>query len=154
MSPARSRLRSSPAAISWRVWPLADGEGRAWLWLVLVGVFAFVAAEIMQEPIWGGVVLVLFLVSLRRLFVPVTYQLSSDGIERKMWRGWRRISWRKVRRYHVFPDGIFFAFTQEPEAFDSFRGVYVPLGRRVTLAIRKDALAIIRHYVNRHSTVA
>ncbi|MEK6233174.1 MAG: hypothetical protein N2C14_00525, partial [Planctomycetales bacterium] len=140
--------RTAPLEVSWRVWPLMDGDRAVGGWLLAGIVLASAAAWIMQD--WKGAVLasVALLVSLRANFLPTTYRLSSEGVERFTWRRGRRIRWRKIRRFQLDSDGVLLSFDDEPDESDLFRGVYLPFGRGCPSRVRQDAAAAARWYLD------
>ena len=81
-------------------------------------------------------------VALWRFLVPVLFELSADGVNQWVFGRHRRIPWNEIRRFEIGSTGVLLLPHEDRCPMDSFRGLYLPWGRR-----RREVLAQIRYYL-------
>lgn len=94
-----------------------------------------------REPLWSTLAVVLLLGAAAEFFLPVTYRLTEEGVE-KVWLGGRTsLPWRRVRRAVWGEQGIFLSPFPHSSRWDGLRGLYLPFGDEVP---RQEVIAWIR----------
>ncbi len=77
-----------------------------------------------------------------RFFVPVTFELNSEGVHQWFLGRHRRIPWTEVRRHRVFRSGTLLLPYERDAPIDVLHGLFLPWGRR-----REESLAQLRYYL-------
>jgi hypothetical protein len=144
------RITSPPPPVAWRVWPLWDGGIGSQMWLLLGPALGWAAAVQMQSAAWGVTVGAVLAICVWRLFPPLAFELSPEGIEQR-WLGRRRkASWRRFRRWRQFHDGLFLSSSADPAPSDVTEGLYLPIPARRTRTRERVANAV-RYYMGREA---
>ena len=138
--------RAAPPSIQWRVWPLAEslpaavlvsagllGGGAAVRWVTGQTHLALVAVAVLAIALW-------------RFFLPVWFELNSEGVSQWVFGRPRRIAWRKIRRYEVCSSGVLLLPRADARPLDVCRGLYLPWGKH-----RSEVLAHVHYYLDRPS---
>ena len=141
------RITRPPRPVHWRSWPLMDGGLTIWLWPPTVALFAWLTWQATGSLGWAMFVLVMLLICLWKMFVPVYYELNTEGVELRLMGHWRRLAWRKFDGWGQFPRGAVLHTRPAPdEPPDLLHGLYLPLSpsRR---RIRDKALRALNYYL-------
>jgi len=140
-------MTTAAALLTWRVWPLWDRDPAAWGWLLgTLGLAASLEAGLSPSGL-GLLAAALLLFVLRRIFLPITYQLSPEGVEVRVLGRHTILRWRKVRRYELYADGLWVLFSEEPLVGELARGIYIPFGTQADFAFRRSVLKLLRQQV-------
>ncbi len=131
-----------PPLVRWRSWPLRENPLAAAFVLA-----ALIAAGFGVHWVTGGVLLAVFAsialtASMWRYFVPVTYELNTDGIHQWTLGRHRRAPWNEVRHYETCPGGVMLLPHAEACPIDAFRGLYLPWGDR-----GEEVMNQVRYYL-------
>ncbi len=108
---------------------------------------ALVVAGFVVYGVTGRIHLALFAsivltASMWRYFVPVTYELNTDGIHQWTPGRHRRIPWNEIRRYDADPAGVMLLPYPEACPIDAFRGLYLSWGDR-----GEEVMDQVRYYL-------
>jgi len=133
-----------PPPVRWRCWPAREH--------VLSGLAALAglaAVGLGVYQVTGRVHLALLAfaalaISLWRCFVPTTYELHADGIDRWVLGQHRRTPWSAIRRFEVCARGVLLLPYSDYCPMDALRGLYLPWGDR-----RDEVLAQLHYHLNR-----
>ena len=82
-------------------------------------------------------------VALWRFFIPVLFELNTDGVNQWVFRRHRRISWNEIRRYEICSKGVLLLPHADSRPMDAFRGLYLPWRNR-----REEVLAQVHYYLD------
>jgi len=133
-----------PPSVRWRSWPLRDKMLTALT--VVIGLIAVGLATgwVTDKAHLGLLAAAVLAVGLWRFFLPVTYELNSDGVNQRVLGRHRCIPWNRIRHYEVNSRGVLLLPFSDRCPMDAFRGLYLPWGSR-----RDEVLAQLRYYVGR-----
>ncbi len=146
-----SSAGSQERALGWRRdvrevrvvnWPLRrSGIGP---WLLLAGCIGISTAVGVLSANWyaGVASIVALLISLWRLWVPVTFELGPRGIVQTVWGRSYRISWREFARFQVLRSGVLLLVDPRPSPLDAFRGLFVRFDGQ-----KDDVLAVVNYFM-------
>ncbi len=134
--------RDNLPSIRWRSWPLADDLLRTMIVVVGLVVAWVVVRWVTGQTAMAVIALVALAISLWRFFLPVSYELSVEGVDQWFFGHKRRIPWKTVRRYEIRPAGVLLLPRSERCPMDVFRGLYLPWGNR-----REEILAQLHSYL-------
>lgn len=132
-----------PPLVRWRSWPLRDNPlvGVLILAGVLVaGMYVFRASTQLHLAVGAAAVLA---VAGWRFFVPVTFELNSEGVHQWVFGRHRRIPWTEIRKHRIFPSGTLLLPYEREAPIDVLHGLFLPWGRR-----REEILAQLRYYLD------
>jgi len=80
---------------------------------------------------------ILLLGSVWRLFVPMQFELSAEGISRWTF-GYRRvIPWSNIRSYVIQKEGILILSNRTRYPLDAMRGIFIPIPRKYRIAVQR-----------------
>jgi hypothetical protein len=131
-----------PPLVRWRSWPLRENPLIGMLalaGLVGAGMYVYWATGRMHLAIGAALALA---VAGWRFFVPVTFELNSEGVHQWFLGRHRRIPWTEVRRHRVFRSGTLLLPYERDAPIDVLHGLFLPWGRR-----REEILAQLRYYL-------
>ncbi len=142
--PDCSAPQGPPPAVRWRSWPLRDGPATATA--VLLGL---AAAGVGVWRLTGQIHLALLAVAalalaMWRFFVPVSFELNTEGVSHWLFGRHRRVSWKEIRSFRVCSSGVLLLPRADPCPLDAFRGLYLPWGKHPD-----EVMAQVRYYVDR-----
>jgi hypothetical protein len=132
-----------PPLVRW--WSCPIRESVLGACLVLAGL---AAAGVAVDAVTGRVHLALFAVlalsmSLWRFFIPVLFELNTDGVNQWVFRRHRRISWNEIHRYEICRRGVLLLPHADRRPMDAFGGLYLPWCNR-----REEVLAHVHYYLD------
>ena len=118
--------REVPAVLSWRSWPLVDHA--RWSWLVPLGVLAVGALAVTLSGSWlmGMFAVVVVTLSMWQFWLPVTFEIDSQGLRRWALGRPRLVPWAAVRAYQPRATGIVLFQRPDPLPIDALRAIFVP----------------------------
>jgi len=133
-----------PPPVRWRIWPL--GERLSAGLLLTLGLAVLAIAIHMATGRIHLVVLALAAmgISLRRFFLPTTYELGGDGIHESRVGHRRRTPWTVIRRYEIGSAGVLLLPYDDRCPVDPLRGLYLPWGDH-----RDEVLAHLHYHLDR-----
>jgi hypothetical protein len=133
-------VRTSPAPIVWRSWPLGDGGRQVWLLVTVLSIVAAVVVYSTGSPRWMTVSVVLVAAAAWRIFVPIVFELNALGVSQHLLGRIRRIPWSAIEYARIGQEGVFFSLDGAPLA--DLRGLYIPWESR-----RQEVLALVEYYL-------
>lgn len=131
-----------PPPIRWRSWPIREAGARGALVVIGLLVAAAAIGWLSGRVYWGLLGLVALGIALWRFFLPVVFELSEAGVDRRLFRWWRRIPWHAIERYEVCRAGVLLLPHGARSIMAPLRGLYLPWSAR-----RDEVLAHMRHYL-------
>lgn len=137
--------RGPPAPLIWRAWPIEEGGLTAWLLACLLGGVMLLAGWQTASAFWAVAAGGVLATTAWRYFLPVYYEINSQGVFQTVFGRRQRISWRSIGRVEIGRDGVLIAPAGGPWA--ALRGIYLPWG-----AHRAELLAIIDYYLQQFHT--
>ncbi len=130
--PSSSSQRSKPVVVSppppvrWRVWYLADHPGWTISWLLALGSIWVVVSWVTGRGYLGWVAVGVVVLGSWRLWIPIRYALTAEGIQEAIWAMRWTIPWKAIARYEVADSGLWL-FPHQPGTTGSPpRGMYLP----------------------------
>ena len=123
-------------------WPLRDEK------LPVAVVFCVTVAASAGIGLWGGtmwwgvVALVALLISLWRMWIPVTFHLSELGVvQSALRRRWRR-PWEDYFAYEIQNDGVLLLPEDDISVLGRLKGLYIPFADQ-----REEILNVLSEYL-------
>jgi len=83
---------------------------------------------------------VLLLGSVWRLFIPMQFELSADGITQWVFGYRRTILWPEIRSYVIQKEGILVLPHRTRYPLDAVRGVFIPIPKKYRIAVQRRFL--------------
>lgn len=133
-----------PPSVQWRSWPLRDS---VWGATGVVGSLAGAGVGVWSLTAKTHLALLavaVLAIALWRFFLPVWFELNSEGVSQFVFGRRRRVPWKGVRHYEVCPSGVLLLPHADPCPLDACRGLYLPWGKN-----RQEVLAQVRYYLDR-----
>jgi hypothetical protein len=123
---------TEPEPMTWTIHLAAQRPGRAAVAVLLI-VLALFAVSVLAPAQWGegGRVLMLLLTALllfaaiAEFLLPVTYTLNAAGAQARLPGSTRVLSWTRVRRVYLRPDGIKLSPLVASGWMEQYRGVFL-----------------------------
>lgn len=133
---------SPPPPVRWEHWPAQAHPLVAAALSAGVVATGWLAAEVTARPYPGWLAAAALLVAFWRFFLPVRYELNSDGIHRVVLGRRRRIPWQSIRSFRADAGGVLLLPFPDPCPLDALRGEYLPWNDH-----RAEILAFLHYYV-------
>ena len=112
--------------LTWTIHRARETPGKTWVSLALIAVFVVFTAW-MFGPLLAVLALAVFFAALNTYFLPVTYRLTSTGIEVDKRVFTARYEWKQFRRWFRTTGGIVISPFSKKTYLDNFRGVHLLL---------------------------
>jgi len=134
-------------------WPLRRGGVGPWL-LVLGCIAISIGVGAVSANRYAGLASILALmISLWRLWIPVTIELGPRGIIQTACGRSYRISWREFSRFRVLRRGVLLLVDPHPSPLDVFRGLFIRFDTQ-----QNEMMAVVNYFMrpdrSRDSSVA
>ncbi len=142
-SASLGRERHKPLYFS--SWFLVDQKRDALFMLCVAVGIGICVWQRYGTAVYGLIALFVLLVSAWRLFVPIHFEINSDGIIHGALGRKRFISWEDVRVYRIRRRGILLLPQRDRFFLEAFRGFYLP----VPPSLMTDVLYRFRVYVDK-----
>jgi hypothetical protein len=133
----------SPAPFAWRSWSIVDEWRRTWPIAATVALVSLVIGIATGKLDLGLIALVVQAAALWRLWLPIHYEINSQGIEQRVFRRTVKTPRTAIRRHELRRDGVLLFREADARPFDAWRGVYLPWNRNHAAVVA--ALAGIIH---------
>jgi hypothetical protein len=130
--------------LRWRSWPLREDLLAALILLIILAVIGLGVRWLTGRTELGLLASCVFLVAMWRYFLPVSFELNSDGVNQWVLGRHRRIPWKLIRQYKVCSRGVLLLPHADYRPVDALRGLYLPWGEH-----RDEVLTYLRHYLDR-----
>jgi hypothetical protein len=137
---AAAARRGPPPPLRWRSWPLEEGGQTVWLVTSAIVAMAALVGWVVASAAWSVAAGALLAVAAWRLFIPIYFEISHQGIFQEALGHRTRIAWRSVVAVEVCRDGLL--FMPGDVLFPATRGFFLPWGRH-----RVEVLALVSYYV-------
>jgi hypothetical protein len=137
------RIRVAPESVALASWPLRDRPLRAWALLAAVAGASLLVGRFAPSVLYGWLALAILALTSWRNWLPVRFEINSNGVtETAVWRT-RRIPWTAVAQHEIHREGVLLLPDAAVNALSPLRGLYVPWGSR-----RQDVLANLEYYLS------
>lgn len=137
------RIRVAPEDVVLHVWGLRDFGWFGWLNLLLAALVSYGVGWLTGWPLAGGVVFVVLLATLWRFWLPMQFELGSQGISQTVLGRTSRILWTSVRNYQVRSCGILLYSDAVLTPLSPLRALYLPWGRQ-----KEQVLGQVDYYLS------
>lgn len=135
----------SQKPLYYSVWSVVDRKGTVLSLLAIVLVAGFIVWR-QTGGVFFGVLAVLALLSTMWIcFVPIHFEINSEGIVRGIFGRKRFISWDDIRIYQVRSNGILLLPQKDRFLLEAFRGFFLP----VPPSLSTEVLYRFRVFVDR-----
>ncbi len=125
--------------LHWVSFPMKE-RPKAAAALILIMIVSALAASVMMQGIWWGIIgLALLFLSMWSFFLPVDFVMDSDGVRKKSPFGTEIRKWREVRSIIPDANGVLLSPFKEPTRLAKFRGLGVQFSGN-----REEVLEFIR----------
>lgn len=121
---------------SWSAHPAAERPGHAIAAAIAVIAVAAAVWFSVDSLAWGGVAIVVLVVSLNRFFFPSRFHIDADGITAGYLLVRKRASWRQLRRFIHDDRGGFLSTRSKASRLDAYRGMHILFGENREHVIR------------------
>lgn len=142
----RPRFQSKLRIVSW---PLRNDWRRTLGLLTVVVLVGGCGGVLSGSYAMAGFVLTLMLVASWRLWIPVTFELSSQGIRQSAWGVSRRIAWTQISRCEPLDRGILLLGDNDLTPFSYLRSLYIPCTKE-----RDELLESIEYFLARKRRIS
>jgi len=129
------------AELRWSVWPVRDEPLQTFVMLLVAGLLLYGIGQGLGSWLTAAVATGVFLASLWRMWIPISYEISPRGVAESLFDRTQRIGWRDIARIEIFPDGFLLQAIPEASPLAGLRGTFIPWGNQ-----RDAAIALIRLY--------
>jgi hypothetical protein len=137
------RQRTAPPTVRLQVWPLRDEPVRSGALIGLLGMIALISGISSSSVAAGVFVFGLLCLTIRRLWVPVTYEFGPKGLVQTTWGSRRRIIWSEVASYELFPDGVTISPVKAKSPGAILNGIFIRFNHQ-----REELLGAIDFYIH------
>ncbi len=118
-----------PTPLTWRSWPVLDETRRSWPLVAGLAALAVLAGWLTSDIFAGTLVAAVLAAAVWRLWLPVTYEINSLGIEERCFGRQRRIPWSQLSAGEILANGVSFSASPHASAGSQWRSFFVPWGR-------------------------
>ena len=117
----------SPRPLHYSVWLAVDQTGSFLLLLAFAATIGILAWHITGSILFGLFFLLLLSAMMWNVFLPIQYELNTDGVVRKVFGRKTIIAWEDIKHYRVRRDGILLFSQYERYSLEAFRGHFLPV---------------------------
>lgn len=123
--------------IQYRVWTLIDRKWTSFTILFITSLLTFAVYHATGKLHLAFVVLIMLLGGAWRVFIPMQFELSSEGIIRWTLGHRRDIAWPEICSYTVQEDGILILPHRRRYPLDAFRGLFIPVPKKFRAQVQR-----------------
>jgi len=138
----RTALASPPPPVRWRVWYLADHPGGAIVWVLLLAAVWALVVWVTGRGYLGWFAVGLLVLGSWRLWTPIRYELTPEGIQQAIGPLRWTIAWKTIGRYELADAGVWLFPKPLSPAGDRDRGMYLPWA-----GYRQQVLSHLQYYL-------
>jgi hypothetical protein len=142
----RARTPSKLRVVSW---PLRDDWRRSCGLLLVILLVTALGGTLTGSFAMAALTLTIALTASWRLWIPVTFELSSQGIRRSVLGISRRIAWTQIGRSEPLLRGVLLLADAELTPLSTLRGLYIPCTRE-----REELLESIDYFLARKRRIS
>ena len=132
--------------LRWCSWPLRESWSRSLLVVIALLIGGLLVRWLTGQTYLAVAASLALVLASWRFFIPVEFALSERGVDQRVFRRRRRISWQAIRRSEVCSAGVLLLPDEDRSVMAPFRGLYVPWKTH-----REEVLAHVRRYVRPQS---
>ena len=129
--------------IQYRVWSLWERKLTGLAILALTAGLSFAVYHITDKWYLAFVVCLLLFGSVWRLFIPMQFELSTEGISRWTFGYRRTVLWSDIRAYVFQEEGILILPHTLRYPLDAMRGLFIPIPKKYRIAVQRRFLFYI-----------
>ena len=126
--------------IQYRIWSLWERKFSSLVILSLTAALTLAVYHLTDKPHLAVAVCVLLLGSVWRLFIPMQFELSVDGITQWVFGYRRTILWPEIRSYVIQKEGILILPHRTRYPLDAVRGIFIPIPKKYRIAVQRRFL--------------
>ncbi|MCL2305996.1 MAG: hypothetical protein FWC43_11695 [Planctomycetaceae bacterium] len=126
--------------IQYRIWSLWERKFSSLVILTLTAGLSLAVYHFTGKTHLAVAVCVLLLGSVWRLFVPMQFELSADGIRWSVFGYHRTIRWSEIRSYVIQKEGILILPHRTRYPLDAIRGMFIPIPQKYRIAVQRRFL--------------
>jgi hypothetical protein len=126
--------------IQYRIWSLWERKIPSLILLTLTAGLSLAVYYLTGKPHLAVAACVLLLGSVWRLFVPMQFELSVEGITRWTLGHRRTILWSDIRSYVIQKEGILILSHRTRYPLDAMRGIFIPVPQKYRIAVQRRFL--------------
>jgi len=126
--------------IQYRVWSLWERKLSSLVLLSLTTGLVLAVYHLTGKTHLAVAASVLLLGSIWRLFVPMQFELSADGITQWVFGYRRTIPWPEIRSYVIQKEGILILPHRTRYPLDAIRGIFIPIPQKYRIAVQRRFL--------------
>ena len=142
-SSAPLRIRVAPEDLVLNIWGLRDLGWFGWLNLILAMAVSYGVSWLTGWPAAGAGVLIVLVLTLWRFWLPMRFELGSQGITQSVLGRTSRIPWTVIRNYQVRTRGVLLYPDAVLTPLSPMRGLYLPWGRH-----KEHVLSHVEYYLS------
>jgi len=126
--------------IQYWIWSFWERKLSSLVILALTAGLSLAVYHITEKTHLAIAACVLLLASGWRLFVPMQFELSVDGITQWVFGYRRTIQWSEIRSYVVQKEGILILSHRTRYPLDAMRGIFIPIPQTYRIAVQRRFL--------------
>jgi len=126
--------------IQYRIWSLWERKLSSLVILFLTVALTLAIYRLTDKTHLAVAACALLLGSVWRLFIPMQFELSSDGITQWVFGYRRTIHWREVRSYVIQKEGILILPHRTRYPLDAIRGIFIAIPQEYRIAVQRRFL--------------
>ena len=126
--------------IQYRVWSLWEQKLTSLAIFALTAGLSLTVYHVTGKSYLAITACVLLLGSVWRLFIPMQFELSTEGISRWTFGRRRMILWSDVRAYTFQEEGILILPHTARFSLDAMQGLFIPIPQKYRIAVQRRFL--------------
>jgi len=126
--------------IQYRIWSLWERKLSSLVILFLTTGLVLAVYHLTGKMHLAIAACVLLLGSLWRLFVPMQFELSAEGMTQWVFGYRRTILWSEIRAYVIQKEGILILPHRTRYPLDAIRGIFIPIPKKYRIAVQRRFL--------------
>ena len=126
--------------IQYRIWSLWERKLSSLVIFSLIAGLTLAVYHLTGKTHLAVASCVLLLGSVWRLFVPMQFELSADGITEWVFGYRRTILWQEIRSYVIQKEGILTLPHRTRYPLDAVRGIFIPIPKKYRIAVQRRFL--------------
>ena len=117
--------------LHYSLWILCEQKGMSIFLLLVATALSAGLWHSTASPLLGITVFGVFLLTFWQTFVPMSFEINSDGIVHGTFGRKRFIAWEDIQSYRVQPTGILMFPHTNHYLLESFRGFFLPVPKEL-----------------------
>lgn len=133
-------------AIRYKFWTLLDRKFTSFTILSLAFFLSLIVYLATEKSYLAFVVFGILLGSVARIFVPMQFEITVNGISRWTFGYRRDIFWSEIRSFVIQEEGILILPNSIRFPLDAFYGIFIPIPKKYRIIVQRRFL----HYMERN----